>query len=151
MGQRRRSMTTRLRWTVVDLVLWAAALFVAASLRLDFHIPMQYERGLVISAVAVAALQVLIGWLWGPYAVSHELGSFEETGELARTTLVAGAALGVAVVALDVIVLPRSVPVSATVMALTSMFAARFVVQVAHHPPRPCRRGRPPGHRLRCR
>ena len=129
MTQRRRSMTTRLRWTAVDLVLWAAALFVAASLRLDFHIPMQFERGLVISAVVVAALQVLIGWLWGPYAVSHELGSFEETGELARTTLVAGAALAVAVVALDVIVLPRSVPVSATVMALTSMFAARFVVR----------------------
>ena len=129
MTERRRSMATRVRWTAVDVALWGVALFVAASLRLDFHIPVQFEQGLAVAALVAAALQTLVGWLWGPYAVTHELGSFEETGELARTTVVVGAVVGGFAIALDIIDVPRSVPVSATVMALTSMFAARFVVR----------------------
>ena len=129
MPQCRRSISTRLRWTAVDVALWGVALFVAASLRLDFHIPVQFERDLAIAAIAAGVLQAFTGWLWGPYAVNHELGSFEETGELARTTLVVGALVSAGVLVLDLVEVPRSVPVSGTVMALTSMFAARFVVR----------------------
>ena len=129
MPQRRRSMATRVRWTVVDAVLWCVALFVAASLRLDFHMPVDFERDLAIAAIVAGVLQAFIGWLSGPYAVNHELGSFEETGELARTTLVVGAVVSAGVMLLGLVEVPRSVPVSGTVMALTSMFAARFVVR----------------------
>lgn len=129
MTLRRRAVLTRLRWTLVDVSLWALALVAAASLRLDFAIPRDYEMALVVAAGVVAFLQVLLGWLTGPYAVDHELGSFEETGDLARTTVIAGAVLGVMTILLPVINLPRSVPLSGTVLALTAMFAARFVVR----------------------
>ncbi|MGG5260594.1 polysaccharide biosynthesis protein [Phycicoccus avicenniae] len=125
----RRALATRLRWTAVDVVLWAAALTLAASLRLDFAIPYEFARGLLIGTVLVAVLQVAIGWLTGPYAVSHELGSFEEAGELGRTTVLSGIVLGICVAVIDLIQLPRSVPVSGTVLALTAMFAARFLVR----------------------
>ncbi|MBT9257615.1 polysaccharide biosynthesis protein [Phycicoccus sp. MAQZ13P-2] len=120
---------TRLRWTAVDALVWAVALTVATSLRLDFGIPTEYYRGLVLATAVAFSLQVAIGWVWGPYAVRHELGSFEEVGELARATAVTGVVLAAAVVGLDAIALPRSVPVTATVLALGGMFAARFVVR----------------------
>lgn len=118
---------TRVRWTIVDVVVWAIALVVATSLRLDFGIPLQYEAGLLVAIALALVVQAVIGWVWGPYAVGHELGSFEESGELARATALTGAVLGVAIIALDSIELPRSVPVAGTVLALTGMFAARFV------------------------
>ncbi|MBM6401103.1 polysaccharide biosynthesis protein [Phycicoccus sonneratiae] len=125
----RRALVTRLGWTLVDAACWAAALTLAAILRLDFALPVEYARGLVLGALLVAVLQTGIGWLWGPYAVSHELGSFEEAGELARATVGTGAVLAVLVAATDAIALPRSVPVTGTVLALSAMFAGRFVVR----------------------
>ncbi|MFQ6171912.1 polysaccharide biosynthesis protein [Oryzobacter sp. R7] len=129
MTLRQRALRTRLRWTLVDVSIWGCALVAATSLRLDFAIPRDYEQALVVAAALVATLQVVLGWLTGPYAVDHELGSFEETGDLARTTVVSGAVLGVVTILLPVINLPRSVPLSGTFLALTAMFAARFVVR----------------------
>lgn len=116
-------------WTVVDVTAWAFALFVAALLRLDFGIPREYETDLLLAAVAVSLLHVVLGWLTGPYAVDHELGSFEETGDLARTTVISGAALGALVLVAPVVDVPRSVPISGTFFAMMLMFAARFVVR----------------------
>lgn len=129
MRLRHSPLATRLRWTVVDVGIWAFALVTATWLRLDFAIPTDYERGLVVATVLAAVLHVGLGWLTGPYSVGHELGSFEETGELARTTVASGGILAVLTIALSVINLPRSVPLSGTVLALTIMFAARFVVR----------------------
>ena len=129
MTLRHRAVRTRLWWTLVDVVIWAGALVAATSLRLDFGIPSNYEVALVVATGLVAVLQVTLGWLTGPYAVDHELGSFEETGDLARTTVLSGAVLGAVTIVLPIINLPRSVPLSGTFLALTAMFAARFVVR----------------------
>lgn len=124
-----RVVWPRIRWTLVDLSLWVMSLWVAASLRLDFAIPDDFGTGLVVSAVFVALVQVVVGWVFGPYGVSHELGSFEETGEVARTTLVSGLVLAVFVLVVPVVDVPRSIPITATLLALTGMFATRFVVR----------------------
>jgi hypothetical protein len=124
-----RVVWPRIRWTLVDLSLWVMSLWVAASLRLDFAIPDDFGTGLVVSAVLVALVQVVVGWVFGPYGVSHELGSFEETGEVARTTLVSGLVLAVFVLVVPVVDVPRSIPITATLLALTGMFATRFVVR----------------------
>ncbi|WP_229661769.1 polysaccharide biosynthesis protein [Phycicoccus endophyticus] len=128
-ARRRHQLHTRLRWTTADAALWVIALVVATSLRLDFAIPTQFLHGLVVAAVVAVVLQATVGWVWGPYAVSHELGSFEETGELARATVSTGLVLAFAAALTDLVQIPRSVPVTATVLALTSMFALRFVVR----------------------
>jgi FlaA1/EpsC-like NDP-sugar epimerase len=122
-------LTTRVSWTIVDVAAWGFALLVATMLRLDFGIPRDYETGLLAAAATVAVFHVLLGWLTGPYAVDHELGSFEETGDLARTTVLSGAALGVLVLVSPLVSLPRSVPISGTFFAMMLMFAARFVVR----------------------
>ncbi|KRE62156.1 dTDP-glucose 4,6-dehydratase [Nostocoides sp. Soil756] len=118
-----------MRWTLFDIVLWPAALGAATVLRLDFGLPREYSQGLLTAAILAAALQLVLGWLTGPYGINHELGSFEETGDLARTTILVGAAVAVLVAATPYVVLPRSVPVTGTVLALAFMFAARFVVR----------------------
>jgi len=124
-----RVVWPRIRWTLVDVAIWGMALWVAASLRLDFAIPRDFGAGLVVSTALVALVQVVVGWMYGPYGVSHELGSFEETGEVARTTLVSGLVLAVCVLVLPVVDVPRSIPITGTLLALTGMFAARFVVR----------------------
>ena len=129
MRPRARAILTRVRWTVLDIVLWAGALGAATILRLDFGIPRIYNHGLITATVLVAVLQIVGGWLFGPYGINHELGSFEETGDLARTTVLVGAALAVFVLATPYVAIPRSVPVTGTVLALSFMFAARFVVR----------------------
>ncbi|WP_392544720.1 polysaccharide biosynthesis protein [Oryzobacter telluris] len=129
MTLRHRALRTRLWWTLVDVFIWAFALVSAIWLRLDFGIPRDYETALVVAAGLVALLQVGLGWATGPYAVDHELGSFEETGDLARTTVISGGVLALVTIVLPVINLPRSVPLSGTFLALTAMFAARFVVR----------------------
>lgn len=129
MRPRVRAILTRVRWTIVDVALWAGALASATILRLDFGIPNTYSRGLLVAAALVAVLQILGGWIFGPYGINHELGSFEETGDLARTTVLVGASLATFVMTTSYIALPRSVPITGTVLALAYMFAARFVVR----------------------
>ena len=149
MPQRRRSMATRVRWTVVDAVLWCVALFVAASLRLDFHMPVDFERDLAIAAVVAGVLQAFIGWLSGPYAVNHELGSFEETGELARTTLVVGAVVSAGVMLLGLVEVPRQRARLRHGDGTDVDVRGSVRRQVAHHPSGPGRRGRSASRRLR--
>ncbi len=67
MPMRDGALATRLRWTAVDVlrvVAWPSSL--AASLRLDFAIPMGYWHGLLAAAVLVTVVQGATGWLWGP-------------------------------------------------------------------------------------
>ncbi len=129
MRPRMRAILTRVRWTVLDILLWAGALTAATILRLDFGIPRTYGQGLVLATAVVACLQIVGGWLFGPYGIDHELGSFEETSDLARTTVIVGSVLVVITFATDSVSLPRSVPITGTVLALAFMFAARFVVR----------------------
>ena len=117
---------TRLLWTAADAAVWVASLLVATWLRLDFAISDIYATPLLLAAAVVVTVHITIGWLFGPYAVGHELGSFEETSEVARAAAIAGAALATLTMLLDVIALPRSVPFTGLAIAVIGMFAARF-------------------------
>src|SRR6478672_7701283 len=86
-------LRTRLLWTTADATVWVASLVLATWLRLDFTITEQYTGPLVAGAAVVVVVHIAFGWLFGPYAVGHELGSFEETSEVARAASVAGVVL----------------------------------------------------------
>ncbi len=143
MSTRLRSMmTTRVLWTVADATVWLASLMIALWLRLDFGVSPVWATGMALAALVVVTTQTLLGWVMGPYAIGHELGSFEEVVDLARTTVLAGVVLAVATLGLDEVDLPRSVPFTATALALIGMGAARFAVRSRRSA---LRRSRPSG------
>ncbi|MGE9782795.1 polysaccharide biosynthesis protein [Janibacter sp. G368] len=80
-------------------------------------------------AVASAAVYLVLGGIAGPYAVGHSRGSFEEIVDLMRTALTVGA-LGLVVNAvLPTQIVPRSVPLTASLVAVLAMLAARTVLR----------------------
>lgn len=83
---------------------------------------------LLLAVVVASVLHVSLGWIWGPYAVGHTLVPYEETTELPRTTFVSAAVTLLSVLVLPVIAVPRRVAFSRTAIAITGMFAARFLV-----------------------
>ena len=122
-------LRTRVVWSLVDASVWAMSLALAMWFRLDFGISEEFAGPLLGAIALTVSLHLSLGWIWGPYAVGHELGSFEETTDLARTTLVSGAVTSTLVLVLPVVTIPRSVPLSATAIAVTGMFALRFLVR----------------------
>ena len=122
-------MPVRVLWTGVDAGTWVASLFLAAWLRLDFTITAEYWSPLLLASAVVVVCHVVIGWARGPYGIGYDLGSFEETSELARTSLLSGAILCFLALAVPVVWLPRSVPFTGLAIAVTGMFAARFVIR----------------------
>jgi FlaA1/EpsC-like NDP-sugar epimerase len=121
-------LRTRLLWTLADAGVWVASLVVATWLRLDFTITEQYVAPLALAAVIAVLVHVTLGWMFGPYAVGHELGSFEEASEVGRTALLTGVVLATLTLALGVLHLPRSVPLTAVALAVMGMFATRFLI-----------------------
>jgi FlaA1/EpsC-like NDP-sugar epimerase len=128
-GRPAPGLQTRLLWTTADALVWGASLVVATWLRLDFAITDLYAAPLMAAATVVVVVHVTSGWLLGPYAVGHELGSFEETSEVARAATIAGVALASLTFLFQVIDLPRSVPLTSLAMAVMGMFAARFLIR----------------------
>ncbi len=123
-----RDRAFRWLWAAIDGGLWIAAVCGATWLRFDFAPSALFAPGVVRFAVIGAAGYVAVGAVIGPYAVGHRRGSFEETLDIART--VAVSMLGIlAWVLLARPAIPRSVPVMAGVLALTGMFAVRFVIR----------------------
>ncbi len=88
-------LNTRLVWSALDSLIWIGSLVIATWLRLDFHITDQYWTPLLVGSSIAVLVHLLVGWAFGPYAVGHELGSFEETSDLSRAAVVAGIVLGV--------------------------------------------------------
>lgn len=122
-------LSSRVIWTGIDAGVWVMGLLLAAWLRLEFTLPAEYFAPLVLASTVVVLCHVTIGWLRGPYGIGYDLGSFEETSDLARTTALSGVVLGFLVLVVPVLTLPRSVPFTGTAMAITGMFAARFLIR----------------------
>ena len=122
-------LNTRLVWSALDSLIWIGSLVIATWLRLDFHITDQYWTPLLVGSSIAVLVHLLVGWAFGPYAVGHELGSFEETSDLSRAAVVAGIVLGLLVLVVGVVDLPRSVPLTALALAVTGMFASRFLIR----------------------
>ena len=101
-GRTTTGLTTRALWTIVDAAIWVGSLAFALWLRLDFAITTQFWAPLLVASVFVVSLHIALGWILGPYAIGHELGSFEETSELARTTAVSGGVLAALILVVPV-------------------------------------------------
>jgi FlaA1/EpsC-like NDP-sugar epimerase len=125
---RARDRVLRWLWAVVDAGIWMVAVCGATWLRFDFALTSVFTPGTLRFALIGAVGYVAVGAVIGPYAIGHRRGSFEETLDIART--VAVSMLGIcAWVLLARPPIPRSVPVMAGVLALTGMFAVRFVIR----------------------
>lgn len=122
-----REGVVRLTWALMDAAWWAGAILLTIWLRLSYDTTAVLNTEVYVTAGAVAALHVTVGVIFGPYLVSHILGSFEEVVSLARAVLITG--LGFAAYAFLENSVPRSVPVLAAAVALTTMLATRFVVR----------------------
>ncbi|MCL3862922.1 nucleoside-diphosphate sugar epimerase/dehydratase [Actinotalea sp. K2] len=125
----KRERLHRSAWAVIDALIWFAAILLATWLRFDFDLePVLVGGTLLVAAVAVA-LHVAVGFFAGPYAVSHQRGSFEESSDISRTVAITAAGLAVWAFAASPLLVPRSVPLIAGAFALTGMFAGRFLVR----------------------
>lgn len=136
----RREITIRTFWMLIDAACWAVALTILMWFRLDDSGLSSATTSTWILASSAAVAHMLIGVTVGPYRVSHLRGSFEEVVGVAGTA--AGTAVVLAVSALLVpdLLLPRSVAVFGTALAIVLMFALRFFVRAV----RPRRRARRP-------
>lgn len=123
----RRRGLERAGWAAVDVACWLLGMLSTVWLRYDFAFP---EGALALTLVAgtgMAGLQVLLGSVFGPYRIGHDRGSYEETSELARTTLLTTAVAFVVIAGFRPDDLPRSSAVTGGSLALLAMFAARLL------------------------
>lgn len=124
----RRDRALRWLWAVSDAAIWMVAVCGATWLRFDFALSSVFTPATMRFALVGALAYVAVGSVIGPYAIGHRRGSFEETLDIARTVTVT--MVGVfAWVLLAHPPIPRSVPVMGGVLALTGMFAVRFVIR----------------------
>ncbi len=124
-----RRLGRRWAWAVVDGLAWVVGIVAADWLRFDFdRHQIVVSAAVWLSALAVG-LQLLIGAAVGPYAVRHERGSFEETSDVGRTAAIVGALVACLVIATRWHGVPRSVPFTATALAMLIMFTSRFVIR----------------------
>ncbi len=125
----RPKMSERWVWVVVDAGMWMLAIYLATWLRLDLSWAQTAVSSTALVAVGVAATHVVVGSVWGPYAVGHLRGSYEEILDLARTGVIAGAVILVVGFWIPRSLMPRSVPITGTALALVAMLALRFIVR----------------------
>lgn len=127
--QVRRARWVRLGWAAVDALIWFLMLFGALWIRLDFTIVDTFLHGTAYFALAAMLGQLVIGYVVGPYSISHVLGSFEEVVELTTTTAIVTVLLFLGSLMVSTPTIPRGVPLTAGALAIATMFALRFVVR----------------------
>lgn len=125
----RRARVIRSIWSLIDSAVWVFAIYLAIWVRLDFVLQPQFVQGTALFAVGAVVGHLAIGYLFGPYAVGHVRGSFEEIADVALTVGLVSLGLFVCSLLTDPVVVPRGVPLSAGAIALLVMFAVRFVVR----------------------
>ena len=130
---RRRDRRHRRVWALIDALIWFGAIYGATWLRLDFETRPVLVLSTSLFAVTAAVMQLLVGTLIGPYRVGHQRGSFEETTDLGRAVVVTTVGLFLWALLSHPVVVPRSVPVMAGALALTGMFAGRFLIRSWHN------------------
>jgi len=116
-------------WAFIDAVIWIIAIYGATWLRYDFDRRPVFVNGAGLFAIAAAGATILVGALIGPYGVGHTRGSFEETIDVGRNALLVAAGLFIWALISHPILVPRSIPVMAGTLAMTGMFAARFIIR----------------------
>ncbi|MGH3428678.1 MAG: polysaccharide biosynthesis protein, partial [Mycobacteriales bacterium] len=128
----------RVLFAVGDGVAWAAGLGLAAWVRYAFEETRISVAGLLIAIVVAVVAQWLIGILAHTYRGRFPLGSVDEAINLAQVICIVGVVvLGVDFVP-DTVLVPRSVPLSAALVALGLAGAMRLAIRrVREHADRP--------------
>jgi FlaA1/EpsC-like NDP-sugar epimerase len=116
-------------WCVVDALAIVVCFYVAATLRFDLDLGQSFSRPVTNCLILAVAAHLLIGTLWGPYAVGHVGGSYEEILDIAETALLWMVPLFFLVLAAPVDLGPRSLPVTGGALSVLGMFGARFVLR----------------------
>ncbi|MGE0304530.1 MAG: polysaccharide biosynthesis protein [Acidimicrobiia bacterium] len=111
----------------LDSVGWAAALVLSTILRYDFHWSQVTWDGLAATVPLAITAQGCLGLVFGLYRRRWRYGSFDEVTYLACTALAVGVLLTCVVWIPSGSMVPRSVPLLATCMALTAMLTVRSV------------------------
>ncbi len=113
-----------------DALTWVSAFLVAIELRFDFSVEAEWWWGALQTGVLAGALQVLVGWPLRLYAGRHRLGSLDEAVIVALVALFVGASL-TALLQMPFIprVVPISVPLGATAMALVGTLGYRLLLR----------------------
>ncbi|MGZ4655292.1 SDR family NAD(P)-dependent oxidoreductase [Oryzihumus sp.] len=125
----RRAWVARWLWALVDAAVWVVAVYAATWFRFDFRLDDVRGRITLAFALAAALLHVGMGALVGPYAIGHQRGSFEETVDVARAALATTAVTTLSTWLIQPTGFPRSVPVVSGAVAITGMFAIRFLLR----------------------
>lgn len=116
-------------WAGVDCTLWFVSIFGATWLRFDYAVAPAFTGGTLLVAVVAVAVHLILGTLFGPYAVGHSRGSFEEAADIGRTVIATTLLLAAWTLAAGPVFVPRSVPLVGGLVALSLMFAVRFLVR----------------------
>jgi FlaA1/EpsC-like NDP-sugar epimerase len=111
----------------LDSIGWVAALVASTILRDDFHWSEVSWEGLAATAWLAVCAQGCLGLLFGLYRRRWRYGSFDEVTYLACTVVSTGILLTCVVWIPSGSMVPRSVPLLATCMALTAMECVRTV------------------------
>lgn len=113
----------------VDGFAWLLALLLASWLRYEFALT-QVHGGALVRASAVAVLVSWIaGWSTHLYSGGYAVGSLDDVLNLAKATILGGFAALVAVLLGLAPSIPRSVPIIATLLALSMSVFARLLAR----------------------
>lgn len=116
----------------IDFFAWVVALFTAMVLRFEFQLsPTAWNRftfgGLLVAMLLACLLQALSGLAGGLYTGRFRFGSFDEVAHLVRCVAVTGVLLAVANALLPQPLLPLSVALAGTIIALVLMAGIRYL------------------------
>ncbi len=121
----------RWAWAIVDIVVIGSAFVAGAALRYDFVVEYTLSQGVAAAAASAAVLHLLFGTLFGPYAVGHQRGSYEEILDIAKTVAIWTVILFGAGLIDYLLHIPRSLPAIGGALATLGMFGARFLFRSA--------------------
>jgi FlaA1/EpsC-like NDP-sugar epimerase len=116
-------------WMLFDGTIWFLAIYAATWLRFDFTDTDLLVTSTLTFAAAATLGHLVSGAVFGPYAVGHRRGSFEETTDLSVAVVITTSALQIWALFATPMLVPRSVPMVAGALALVGMFAARFLIR----------------------
>ena len=117
---------------VFDALIWISAFLVAVALRFDFSVEAEWWWGALRAGVVAAFVQVIVGWALRLYAGRHRLGSLDEALLVGLVVLFVGAAI-TAALQLPYVprIIPVTVPLAATAIALVATLGYRLVLRKA--------------------
>lgn len=123
------STKRRWLWPAIDLTIWTFAVVSSVALRFDFDLG-RVDAGALVLMAMVWVVHLTAGLTVGPYAIGHVHGSLEEVVDITRTVVPASAVAFVVNWFTSPLWVPRSVPITAALIAVVMMFGARFVVRM---------------------